>query len=290
MGAKRVLIVDDALIMRKRVAAIAEEAGWQVAGEAQNGLEAVELFRQERPDLVTLDIVMPQMDGVAALRQMIQDDPQARVVMVSAVNQKAKLAECIQAGAIDFIVKPFEKSDGDLLRQVPGRRYPESGYASVKSGPTRILVVDDSALYRQSIHNVLREMADITVVGTANNGVEALEKIEQLEPDLLTLDVQMPDMDGIEVLREIKRRRLRPKAIMVSSLTSQGAQATTDALMEGAFDFILKPSSRDVQANRQQLRRCPRTENRRLPRFVTTPDANASPDSRPAPHLARRRH
>ena len=110
MGAKRVLIVDDALIMRKRIRAIAEEAGWQVAGEAQNGQEAVELFRQERPDLVTLDIVMPQMDGVAALRQMIQDDPQARVVMVSAVNQKAKLAECIQAGAIDFIVKPFEKS------------------------------------------------------------------------------------------------------------------------------------------------------------------------------------
>ena len=92
----------------------------------------------------------------------------------------------------------------------------------MKSGPTRILVVDDSALYRQSIHNVLRDMADACVVGTAKNGVEALEKIEQLEPDLLTLDVQMPDMDGIQVLREIKRRRLRPKAIMVSSFTYEG--------------------------------------------------------------------
>ena len=89
---------------------------------------------------------------------------------------------------------------------------------------------------------------------SAKNGVEALEKIEQLDPDLLTLDVQMPDMDGIQVLREIKRRRLRPKAIMVSSLTSEGAQVTTDALMEGAFDFILKPSSSDSAANRQQLR------------------------------------
>ncbi len=64
----------------------------------------------------------------------------------------------------------------------------------------------------------------------------------------------MPDMDGIELLREIKRRRLRPKAIMVSSFTSQGAQVTTDALMEGAFDFILKPSGNDSNANRQQLR------------------------------------
>ena len=110
MGTKRLLIVDDALIMRKRIREIAEEAGWQVAGEAKNGEQAVALYQQEKPDLVTLDIVMPKMDGVSALKQMIQDDPQARVVMISAVNQKGKLAECIQAGAIDFIVKPFEKA------------------------------------------------------------------------------------------------------------------------------------------------------------------------------------
>ena len=109
MAGKRVLIVDDALIMRKRIKEIAEEAGWQVAGEAKDGEEAVAMYQQEKPDLVTLDIVMPKMNGVLALKQMIHDDPQARVVMVSAVNQKQKLAECIQAGAIDFIVKPFEK-------------------------------------------------------------------------------------------------------------------------------------------------------------------------------------
>ena len=111
MGAKRVLIVDDTLIMRKRIKDIAEEAGWQIAGEAKDGEEAVALYRQEEPDLVTMDIVMPNLDGVSALKQMRQDDPQARVVMISAVNQKEKLAECIQAGAIDFIVKPFEKAN-----------------------------------------------------------------------------------------------------------------------------------------------------------------------------------
>ena len=124
----------------------------------------------------------------------------------------------------------------------------------MNAGPTKILVVDDSALYRQSIHNVLREVDGASIVGIAKNGVEAIEKIEQLDPDLLTLDVQMPGMDGIEVLREIKRRRMRPKAIMVSSLTAEGAKVTTDALMEGAFDFILKPSSNDSAANRQTLR------------------------------------
>ncbi len=124
----------------------------------------------------------------------------------------------------------------------------------LNSRPTRILVVDDSALYRQSIQNVLRGVDDAQAIGVAKDGVDALEKIARLDPDLLTLDVQMPDMNGIELLREIKRRRLRPKAIMVSSLTSQGAQVTTDALMEGAFDFILKPSGSDSDANRQQLR------------------------------------
>ena len=78
----------------------------------------------------------------------------------------------------------------------------------MNAGPTKILVVDDSALYRQSIHNVLREVDGMPRCGVAKDGVDALEKIEQLDPDLLTLDVQMPDMDGIEVLREIKRRRL----------------------------------------------------------------------------------
>ena len=110
MATKRVLIVDDALIMRKRIKQIAEEASWQVAGEAKDGEEAVALYRQEKPDLVTMDIVMARMDGVAALKQIVHDDPQARVVMVSAVNQKDKLVECIQAGAIDFIVKPFDKA------------------------------------------------------------------------------------------------------------------------------------------------------------------------------------
>jgi two-component system chemotaxis response regulator CheB len=119
--------------------------------------------------------------------------------------------------------------------------------------PLRILVVDDSALYRQSITNVLRGVSDAHVVGSAGNGLEALAKIAELDPDLLTLDVQMPDMNGIEVLREMNRRRMRTKAIMVSGLTHQGAQVTTDALMEGAFDFILKPSSGDSNANRQAL-------------------------------------
>ncbi|MHC4080872.1 MAG: response regulator [Planctomycetota bacterium] len=116
--AKRVLIVDDALIMRKRIRDIAERAGWEVAGEAANGEEAVAMYEQANPDLVTLDIVMPGMDGVTALKQMMASDPGARVVMISAVDQREKLTECIRHGAVDFIVKPF---DADRLAKFFGR-------------------------------------------------------------------------------------------------------------------------------------------------------------------------
>lgn len=117
----------------------------------------------------------------------------------------------------------------------------------------RILVVDDSALYRQLVRNVLREVPGVEVVGAASSGLEALEMVRQLHPDLLTLDVRMPEMDGLQVLRELKQRRLRAKALMLSSLTANGAQVTTDALLEGAFDFIHKPGGPDAVANRKTL-------------------------------------
>jgi two-component system, chemotaxis family, protein-glutamate methylesterase/glutaminase len=119
--------------------------------------------------------------------------------------------------------------------------------------PLRLLVIDDSALYRQLVRNVLREIPGVEVVGMAKGGQEALSLIDELTPDLLTLDVQMPIMNGIELLRALKAKRSRVRAIMLSSLTANGAQTTTDALLEGAFDFIHKPSGADATANRQKL-------------------------------------
>ena len=105
---KRLLIVDDALIMRMKIREIATKAGWTVVAEAKNGTEAVQLFKEHHPDMVTLDMVMPEMDGLSALKAIRASCPEANVVMVSAVNQKDKLRECIAEGAMDFVVKPFE--------------------------------------------------------------------------------------------------------------------------------------------------------------------------------------
>jgi two-component system chemotaxis response regulator CheY len=106
---KRLMVVDDALLMRKMIRDVAEETGWEIVGEARNGVEAVELYARLQPDLVTMDIVMPEMSGLEALRRIRASDPNAQVVMVTALNQKQTLMESIEDGAIDFIVKPFER-------------------------------------------------------------------------------------------------------------------------------------------------------------------------------------
>lgn len=102
-----VLVVDDASFMRSLIRDIFARGPFVVAGEADNGVEAIRLYQELRPDLTTMDIVMPQMDGITALREIIRLDPAAKVVMCSALGQEALIAEAIEAGASDFIVKPF---------------------------------------------------------------------------------------------------------------------------------------------------------------------------------------
>jgi two-component system chemotaxis response regulator CheY len=106
---KRLLVVDDALFMRKMICGVAADAGWEVVGEAGDGSEAVALYERLRPDLVTMDLVMPVMGGLEALRQIRARDPAAQVVVVTALDQKQALMDSIRDGAIDFIVKPFER-------------------------------------------------------------------------------------------------------------------------------------------------------------------------------------
>jgi two-component system, chemotaxis family, chemotaxis protein CheY len=104
----RVLVVDDAAFMRKVVGDALASGGHEVVGEAANGAEAVESFQKLRPELTTLDITMPEKDGLAALAEIMAIDPAAKVVMCSALGQEAKVLESIKLGAKDFVVKPFQ--------------------------------------------------------------------------------------------------------------------------------------------------------------------------------------
>lgn len=120
--------------------------------------------------------------------------------------------------------------------------------------PLRVLVVDDTAIYRKVVSDILRTIDGVEVVGTAVDGKFALEKIAELKPDLVTLDLEMPQLSGVEVLKRLRADRNPAGVLMLSAFTSAGAAATTEALRLGAFDFVLKPVSENLQTSADLLR------------------------------------
>jgi two-component system chemotaxis response regulator CheY len=104
----RVLIVDDAAFMRKMLGDVLAKGGHEVIGEGANGAEAITQYQALRPDIMTLDITMPEKDGLAALREILTLEPSAKIVMCSALGQESKVLEAIKSGAKDFVVKPFQ--------------------------------------------------------------------------------------------------------------------------------------------------------------------------------------
>ena len=116
--AKNILICDDAAFMRMMIKDILTKNGYNVAGEAENGLKAVEKYNELKPDLVLMDITMPEMDGIQALKTIKSGDPSAMVIMCSAMGQESMVIEAIKSGAKDFIVKPFKPER--ILKTVTG--------------------------------------------------------------------------------------------------------------------------------------------------------------------------
>jgi len=104
----KVLIVDDAAFMRMMIKNILSKSGYDIVGEAENGVQAVAKFKELKPELVTMDITMPEMDGITAVKEIKKIDPKAKIIMCSAMGQQAMVIDAIQAGAKDFIVKPFQ--------------------------------------------------------------------------------------------------------------------------------------------------------------------------------------
>ncbi len=118
----------------------------------------------------------------------------------------------------------------------------------------RALVIDDSALYRKFVSSVLEDIPEVEVVGTATDGRIGLRKIQELQPDFITLDLEMPELDGLGLLEALTDLGLELPTIMISSMTATGAESTNRALQLGAFDFVLKPQGKGPEESREQLK------------------------------------
>jgi two-component system chemotaxis response regulator CheY len=108
---KRVLIADDSIVMRSMITDILSDDGFEIAGEAKDGKEAIQKYKELQPNLVTMDIVMPREHGIDALRNIMEYDPDARIIVVSGLHQKSLLVEALGAGARDFVIKPFDREE-----------------------------------------------------------------------------------------------------------------------------------------------------------------------------------
>lgn len=238
----RALVVDDSKPVRSIVTNVLRSLQFDCC-EAGNGQEALEsLAKGEHPDLVTINWHMPVMDGIELVRSL-RAQPRYRgckLLMISTEHAQERIAFAKEAGVDGYVAKPFTAAT--LTREVAALGLGGPAAAAAPPAATRVLVVDDSTTVRSLLSKVLSEAPGIEVVATAENGQAGVDAVRRQPPDLVILDVEMPVMDGISALREIRRLHPRLPVIMFSSLTEKGARATLDALMAGANDYVTKPT------------------------------------------------
>lgn len=248
----RALVVDDSKPSRSIVARVLRDLAFECT-EATNGAEALELLAGGLPDVVTINWHMPVMDGLELIRRL-RRDPTTRklpLVMISTEHDRDRIAEALAAGADDYLAKPFTP-------EALTRKLVELGVASrpaVAAPPIRVLICDDSATIRSILTATLASDPGLRIAGAAANGQACLEVLATGDlPDVVLLDVEMPVMDGLTALKEIRRRYPRLPVVMFSSLTERGAKATVDALVAGANDYVAKPAGLNPEEVASRIR------------------------------------
>ncbi len=263
MSKTRVVIVDDSVVMRRLVTqALSSDPDVAVVGSASNGRLALETVRQERPDLVLLDVEMPEMDGLQTVSALRALDPSIRTIMLSRFTRQGATVtvDALLRGASDHVYLPQNTHNSEemirflqeqLIHKIKGASQPPRRTIAAnnaddeKTSPKkiRILVVNDSAVMRRLVSEAMTGDPALEVVGTAANGKLAIEAAKQLRPDLVLLDVEMPEMDGLQALSALRIFDPSIRAIMLSRFTRRGAAVTVDALLRGADDHFYLPES-----------------------------------------------
>ncbi|MFC1746409.1 chemotaxis-specific protein-glutamate methyltransferase CheB [Candidatus Riflebacteria bacterium] len=282
---------------------LAGQADIKVIGSLNNGEKALEFLMRQKPDLVTLDVEMPVMDGIQTLRviQIINrerpEHERIGCIMVSASTKRGAsiTLKCLENGAFDFITKPggdsssaeenFQELKNQLLPKIRAYAqkyvFPKKPRSLIEEGEKKlltrevgqekikVLIVDDSRIFRNIVEKTISQHPDIQVIGSVWNGVKALEFIMKERPHVVSLDLEMPEMDGLETLRVIQiinrtqSDQIPIGIIMVSAYTSKGAEVTLECLEGGAFDFVPK-----VEQNKSREENFAHLKEQLLPKIL----------------------
>jgi chemotaxis response regulator CheB len=253
----RVLVVEDSPTARALLVHLLEEdPEIQVVGQATDGRQGVEMATRLRSDFILMDVVMPNMDGLEATRHIMGQRP-TPILIVTAYADSPELNvafEAIKAGALDVVAKPaaFGEEESDDW----GRELVSKVKALVDVRPwsegrpaIRVLVVEDSPTARALLVCLLEDDPEIQVVGQATDGHQAVEMAAQLQPDLITMDAVMPDMDGLEAIRRIMAQRPTPILIVTAHADSPELNVVFEAMKAGALDVVTKPTGFDELKN-----------------------------------------
>ena len=235
----KILVVDDSAAMRSLLRSIVRSQGHEVVGEAADGMAAVEAVARLKPQIVTLDVEMPDADGFMVLAEIVRSHPDTHVMMVSASDDPFSRKRAFDIGAIGYVTKPFNSGQIlDNLEQIRLTLQPRPPAKAGAGSGRSCLIVEDNRAIRLLLRSLL-EGAGVAVGGETGDGNEVLQLVSSQDPDFVFLDIDLPGKDGLAVLAEI--RALKPKlpVVMITSFTDR--DTITKAVGLGATGYILKP-------------------------------------------------
>ncbi|MEM0492972.1 MAG: chemotaxis-specific protein-glutamate methyltransferase CheB [Candidatus Thermoplasmatota archaeon] len=251
----KALIVDDSALMRKLIRDIlTSDPTIEVVDIAHDGREAIEKTLKFKPDVITMDVEMPNMNGIEAVKHIMSSNP-TPIVMLSALTSKDAdvTIEALNSGAVDFICKPSGSISTDLAKIGEEIKAKVKSAAQAKvhridqitrpipGSKIRVLLVDDSSLIRKMIKEFINRETDMIVAEEASNGKEAIERVENNPPDVIIMDIEMPMVDGVTATFEVLKRHDIP-IIIFSGRAGTDIENIKLALEVGATDFIPKPA------------------------------------------------
>ncbi len=252
----RALVVDDSALMRKLVSDILRsDPAIQVIDTARDGQEAVEKTIRLQPDVITMDVEMPNMNGIEAVKHIMTKQPTPIVMLSAITTQGAEVTlDALHAGAVDFIPKPSGSISTDIatiraeiitkIKQAATakNKFKKPSVAPVQAKQKiKVLIVDDSYFFAKTLTDIIDRESDLKVVDYAQNGQEAIEKVNTNRPDIIIMDLDMPVMGGVDATFRILKQQPIP-IIICSSRTTDRMNDVKLALELGAVDFIPKPT------------------------------------------------